>query len=272
MYKEQEKSIFAVFSIFVCQIIISAILPYFNVRQSVRQLIIYCVCMALPIALLSTLGNKITMSYKMPPRPALSFFACLGLMCLTDRACMAVSDIFLRLGIQLSSDVTLYDMHMPADIAISFMTLVVLPPFAEEVIFRGLVQNKLLAYGKWQAIVFSSLLFAFFHMNLLQIPYAFVCGILFGYFTARTGSVCFAVILHFVNNLSAFVIMYTRAGDAVIGVYSSVLILMGAVCAFLLLKGGKFKMPHISLNAICPFAYIYFIISIIFAFGGVKVL
>lgn len=271
LYKEQEKSIFAVFSIFVCQIIASFVLPYFNVRQSVRQLIIYCVCMAIPIILLSKFGCKMKISCKMPHRPVLSFFACLGIMCLSDRVCTAISNAFLEFGIQLSADVTLYDVYMPADIIVSFITLVILPPLAEEVIFRGLVQNKLLVYGRWQAIVFSSLLFAFFHMNILQIPYAFVCGMLFGYFTAQTGSVFFSAVLHFVNNLSAFVIMYTGASETVLSIYSAALILIGALSVFLLLKGKKINPPCLSLKFICPFAYIYFIISLIFAFGGVKV-
>lgn len=73
-------------------------------------------------------------------------------------------------------------------------------PMAEEILFRGFVLRSLRPYGKRFAVLLSALLFAVFHGNLLQLPYAFLMGLLMGY-AAVEYSIYWALALHMFNNV-----------------------------------------------------------------------
>ena len=77
--------------------------------------------------------------------------------------------------------------------------VVLVGPIFEELIFRGAVMGSLRRYGENFAIIFSSLFFAFYHMMFLQIPFAFLIGLLLGYVATRW-SLRAAIVLHIINN------------------------------------------------------------------------
>ena len=62
------------------------------------------------------------------------------------------------------------------------------------------LDGTLMPYGKRMAIVGSAFLFALFHGNILQTPFAFLVGLVLGYVAAEY-SVAWAMVLHMVNNL-----------------------------------------------------------------------
>lgn len=76
----------------------------------------------------------------------------------------------------------------------------ILPPLAEEFAFRGIVFGLLRPYGKMLAVLGSAFAFAIMHGNIVQIPFAFIGGLFFGYLVAETDSIWPAVFLHFLNN------------------------------------------------------------------------
>ena len=73
-------------------------------------------------------------------------------------------------------------------------------PIMEEIIFRGLVLRHLQPYGKGFAIVMSAFAFGIFHGNIVQIPYAFLVGLVMGY-VAIEYNILWAMVLHMINNL-----------------------------------------------------------------------
>jgi len=81
-----------------------------------------------------------------------------------------------------------------------FLYITILGPIAEELLFRGLILRLLRHCGKQGAIVFSALLFGLFHGNVVQIPFAFLVGLVLGY-TAAEYSIVWAMVLHIINNL-----------------------------------------------------------------------
>lgn len=89
---------------------------------------------------------------------------------------------------------------MSADSLSMFLYAGIGAPIAEEILFRGLVLRQLEPYGKRFAIVLSALTFAVFHGNLVQIPYAFLVGLVLGY-VAIEHNILWAMVLHMVNNL-----------------------------------------------------------------------
>ncbi|MBQ7874123.1 MAG: CPBP family intramembrane metalloprotease [Oscillospiraceae bacterium] len=80
------------------------------------------------------------------------------------------------------------------------IAMTVAPAFIEEIAFRGIVMQNLRRVGDIFALVSSALIFGIFHLNLIQMPYAFILGLCIGYFVMRTGSLWVGIILHFINN------------------------------------------------------------------------
>ena len=80
------------------------------------------------------------------------------------------------------------------------LIMVIVPAFLEEMVFRGAILQPLRRFGDGFAIVVSSVLFSLSHLNLYQIPNAFIMGLLMGYFVVRSGSLWAGIIIHFVNN------------------------------------------------------------------------
>ena len=76
-------------------------------------------------------------------------------------------------------------------------------PVLEEVIFRGYVLRLLRRFGTGFAILFSALLFAFYHYDLTQLLPAFVMGCLFGYIAVRSESLLPVIAVHVLNNVVA---------------------------------------------------------------------
>lgn len=97
------------------------------------------------------------------------------------------------------------------------LSIALLAPVLEELLFRGAIQGHLQAMGQkpWIAIVISSLIFGVVHMNPAQIPFAFLLGIMFGWLYYRTGSLLPGIIGHVLNNSVASINMILY-GDATI--------------------------------------------------------
>ena len=81
-----------------------------------------------------------------------------------------------------------------------FLYTCILAPVTEEILFRGVVLRKLIPYGKRFAILCSAVTFGLFHGNLVQAPFAFLVGLVLGYVAAEY-NICWAMLLHMVNNL-----------------------------------------------------------------------
>ena len=82
---------------------------------------------------------------------------------------------------------------------------VVVAPFTEEVVFRGLVLRGLLGrWSPWAAIILSSVLFALMHFNPAQAPIAFAAGMVLGWVYVRTRSLGLCILGHAMNNASAY--------------------------------------------------------------------
>jgi membrane protease YdiL (CAAX protease family) len=83
-----------------------------------------------------------------------------------------------------------------------------LAPLSEELVFRGGILRELLKWKEnpWIGIVISAMLFSLVHMNPVQMPHAFLIGILLGWLYYRTDSIIPGVVWHWVNNTIAYVV------------------------------------------------------------------
>jgi membrane protease YdiL (CAAX protease family) len=87
----------------------------------------------------------------------------------------------------------------------SFVALVLVAPFTEEGIFRGLMLNGFLKrYSPRKAVVLSAVLFSLIHVNPYQMLSAFFMGLMFAWLRIRTKSLWPCIYLHIVHNLIVF--------------------------------------------------------------------
>jgi len=78
--------------------------------------------------------------------------------------------------------------------------IVIFAPIAEELVFRKYLFKKLIGFGGKAYIIFSAFLFGLFHMNISQMGYAFLLGLILAALVYYTGKVRYSIILHMVFN------------------------------------------------------------------------
>ncbi len=85
-------------------------------------------------------------------------------------------------------------------VATSFI-LAIIAPIAEEFVFRGLILNRLIAaFGFWNGLGLSSLIFGIFHVNFFG---AFLFAVVASLLYLKTGNLLVPILLHIANNLIA---------------------------------------------------------------------
>ncbi|MBO5472562.1 MAG: CPBP family intramembrane metalloprotease [Lachnospiraceae bacterium] len=81
----------------------------------------------------------------------------------------------------------------------------VVSPLAEEIVFRGLLYNRMRKYyPTWPAIVVSGLFFGMYHGNLVQGIYGTCMGILMAYLYERTGRLLIPFLFHAAANAAVY--------------------------------------------------------------------
>ena len=90
----------------------------------------------------------------------------------------------------------------------AFLMIVVAAPIFEEFIFRGVMLDGLLKkYSPAKSIFISSLLFGIVHLNPWQFITAMGIGAFIGWVYYKTHKLSLCIIIHFANNLFAFLSM-----------------------------------------------------------------
>ncbi len=98
-----------------------------------------------------------------------------------------------------------------AAVIITVIKTVILAPIAEELTFRGLIFRRMEVYTSfWPAAIVSSVLFALYHMNLLQGIYAFLYGIVLCLIYSKFRNILAPLIMHAAAN--AFTLVFTYLG------------------------------------------------------------
>lgn len=81
-----------------------------------------------------------------------------------------------------------------------FGILAVMPPVIEEIAFRGILFQNYRKNGVLLGVFLSAFLFGLMHMNINQMCYAAVMGMIAALMVEATGSILSSVLLHFVVN------------------------------------------------------------------------
>jgi membrane protease YdiL (CAAX protease family) len=93
---------------------------------------------------------------------------------------------------------------------IVFLVVAVIPAIGEELIFRGILQNKFHLFFKniHVAILVTALLFSSFHMQFFGFVPRLFLGILFGYIYYWSGNIWYPILGHFINNGFTLILIY----------------------------------------------------------------
>lgn len=95
------------------------------------------------------------------------------------------------------------------ELALVFLSLVVLPPLVEEAVFRGFVFSGLRTKLPFFAAAFlSAALFGLAHFQLNVAIDTAALGLVLAWLYERTGSLWPAIILHAIKNLTAFALIF----------------------------------------------------------------
>ena len=108
---------------------------------------------------------------------------------------------------------SIVDSNLP--LVVMVLTLVIIGPFMEELLFRKFLIERMRGYGERIAIICSALMFGLFHINLVQFTYASLLGLVFGYVYIRTSNIWYTFALHaFLNFYSG--VLPTKLGSSTI--------------------------------------------------------
>ena len=89
-----------------------------------------------------------------------------------------------------------------APLFVQIISLAVLVPISEELVFRGLLFKRLREQGAFmQAALYSSIVFGLLHMNMVQMIYGFILGMMLAYVYEKYGSVKAPIVAHMAMNL-----------------------------------------------------------------------
>lgn len=133
---------------------------------------------------------------------------------------------------------------------VAILAVAIVPAIAEELVFRGLIQNLFTRVLKnpHLSICITGFVFSAIHLQFFGFLPRMLLGVLFGYLYYWSGKLSIAIIGHFVNNGLALLMLYF-AQEGIISLTPEemeqsapwpIIVLCGAVCVFLLLKFKKY--------------------------------
>lgn len=139
---------------------------------------------------------------------------------------------------------------------VAFVSTVVVAPLAEEIVFRGLIQNRLSrAMPGWLAVVLTAAVFGLCHGEPVWMAYAFALGAAFGVVAWRCGSILPTIVMHVIfNGIGQIGTMLPDTEDASMWFMAAILALalLGGAASrggtMALLYGGRANGPETEEN------------------------
>ncbi len=126
----------------------------------------------------------------------------------------------------------------PAGLVISILVVAVVPGFAEEFFFRGIVQTQLYEAfrNRHYAVFLSTALFGILHLQFFAIIPLMVSGLLLGYLYLWTKNIWYPVIAHIANNI-VFVLGYYFYGADIMTPTGDMSLVMTLLAPSILVSG-----------------------------------
>lgn len=105
-----------------------------------------------------------------------------------------------------------------ADVPMQILTLIIVGPIMEELLFRGMIYNRLKEMNESTiAAYLSAIIFGVYHLNLVQGIYTFILGFLLVYVYETYKSLAAPILLHMAANAVAVVMNYLPISKVING-------------------------------------------------------
>ena len=159
-----------------------------------------------------------------------------------------------------------------SNIIITFISTVIIAPLGEEFFFRYLPYKKLAPFGDKVYILVTALFFGLFHMNIFQLLYAFLLGIILAYMYARTRNMLYNISLHmtinFIGGILSLTIGDNEAALIIFGLFVIAAVISGLTLFFknrrkAIFTPAKIETEHPAKNSIFNLGMFSFILLFI---------
>lgn len=124
------------------------------------------------------------------------------------------------------------------DYLMILISVVIVAPIVEELMYRFILNNSLKEYGKLSSLIVSSFLFGIVHCQFYQIMPAMAAGIILSLIYFKTNDIRYSIIVHMLNNLTATLLMFFNINNHIVNIS---LIILGL--AFLFFKNDLLSVP-----------------------------
>jgi membrane protease YdiL (CAAX protease family) len=213
----------------------------------------YLLSYALPVSLFYALSKNakrhpMNLQLKMPEHKTLKKYVAVLLSGLAVVTATAVVNSLI-FPVSFSSDaqsaVGSFDYSKSYVVFLEFIASAIVPAFAEELLFRGLIVSNIKPYNKTAAVVVSALAFGLMHQNPRQLFFATAAGLILGVVYLATESIWCCIAIHFVNN---FISVFQTYAQQIFGLDIAYLIIffldvfiiiLGTIGGLWLLKNQK---------------------------------
>lgn len=100
--------------------------------------------------------------------------------------------------------------NKPVIFTLYMFTTIISQPILEELLFRGILQERLARYSSWLSIIITSIVFSYIHGYGAIINSQFISSIIYGIIYKSSDDVRFPIIIHSLQNLVVvlFVIVF----------------------------------------------------------------
>ena len=106
---------------------------------------------------------------------------------------------------------SLLTMDNVMDLILNIIVIGIIPGIAEELLFRGVIQNELqkkMSVGSYWPLVIAAFIFAAFHGEVIGFIPKFVIGLILGYAYRMTDNLIVPMVIHALNNGMQVLVVY----------------------------------------------------------------
>lgn len=131
----------------------------------------------------------------------------IGMMLLVNYGIGVIGYLFSKMGLPDTSTDYSFTWNSWYNV-FTFLSVAIVAPIFEELIFRGMIYNQMTKYNKMFAIVMTSALFGLLHLNLSQSIPAFFISLVLCYMYEKTQSLSVTILGHATNNFLVSLVGY----------------------------------------------------------------
>lgn len=102
-------------------------------------------------------------------------------------------------------------MNSESSLFLTFLSVAMIPAVFEETLFRGYLFAQYDSVSLKKAVVLNGVFFGLFHLNLHQLPYAFVLGVVFALLVYYSRSLSASILIHFLLNAVSVMVSFAAA-------------------------------------------------------------